>query len=94
MAAEIWPFDVPAAEKAAELQRNVDSLKDIQTQFNKTRDQIKVDIMIVAIALYRRAEKIITCDGPLYKILSNNQADVAGLPDITSDDDQGSLFNE
>ena len=50
----IYPLDTPAAEKAAEIQE-MDLVRSL-VKDGADRDKIKVDAMIVAIAIVRKAE--------------------------------------
>jgi len=94
MGFELPPFDAPAAEIAANLARDLDLLKATAREFDVGRDCIKTDIMIIAIAVYRKAQKIVTNDREIFTRLASGRIPVEELPDIPAniDDEQGELF--
>lgn len=83
-------FDLPAAELAAELEHDSALLKSVKAANGVTRDQLRVDAQIVAIAVVQKAEKIITND-PHLKEIARGRIPVEEVPQIT---DQPSLFPE
>jgi predicted nucleic acid-binding protein len=89
MGFQTHPFDVPAAVIAAELQRDKYLIDEVREEHGLNRDTIRTDIMIISIAIYRKAQKIITHDHALFKTLAQQQIPVGELPDIT---DQKPLF--
>ncbi len=81
IATEVCPFDVPAAVFAASLFRETHRIEEMVEEHNIAKDCIKVDIMIAAIAVTRKAQKLITEDVKLFKTLVKNQIPVERLPD-------------
>jgi len=93
---EIPPFDIPAARITADLMRDVDLIKTIKKDHAVDHQCIKVDAMIIAIAICRRAEKIITSDKDFHVLekLAGGKVIVSPIPDIplNIDDEQKGLF--
>src|ERR1700691_1630264 len=65
---QIPPFDLPAAKIAANLMRDTDLLRTVQTEERVPHQCVKTDIMIIAIAMHRGAEKIVTSDSDFHVI--------------------------
>lgn len=93
LAAEICPFDTPAAVFAAELFRDIHQIDEMAQEFQVSKNCIKIDIMIAAIAVTRKAQKIITHDVELLKRLINKQIPVESLPEIKTSSSQTRLFD-
>jgi predicted nucleic acid-binding protein len=93
---QIAPFDVPAAMIAAELTRDIDLIKSIKKEEGVSHQCIKTDIMIAAIAIHRKAEKIITSDRgfEVFRKLVAKQIAVGPIPKIpvNIDDKQTKMF--
>jgi predicted nucleic acid-binding protein len=91
---KIAPFDTPAAVIAARIWRKVKSenasLLDDLRQDGVSRIKIKADIQIIATAVARKADRIISHDAGLQK-LAEGWIEAVPIPDIPT---QGSLFEE
>ena len=92
LATEIGPFDANAARFAADLFRDVHQIEQMTQEYNVSKECIKIDIMLAAIAVTRNAQKIITHDTELIKILVKQRIPVESLPDIAAPGGQRSLF--
>src|SRR5687768_2352950 len=80
----IVPFDELAASKCAELiylSLNEIDLIQYRADHKVTKNKIKFDCMLVAIAITRGASKIYSVDGDIKKF-ANNQIDVLPLPSV------------
>jgi predicted nucleic acid-binding protein len=77
----VAPFDLYAAFIAASIQSRRELLKGIQTDYGKSRTEIKTDCFIVAIAKARRADKLISHDPGLRK-LAEGHVSAIDIPEI------------
>ena len=93
---QIAPFDVPAAKIAADLSRDIDMIMTIAKEHNVHRQCIKSDVMIAAIAIHRKAEKIITSDKDfqVFKKIVGDKIAISKIPEIPAniDDKQQEMF--
>ncbi|MBN2580250.1 MAG: type II toxin-antitoxin system VapC family toxin [Pirellulales bacterium] len=77
----IAPFDLYAAFIAAGIQSRKDLLKGIQSDYGKSRTEIKTDCFIVAIAKACRVDKLISHDPGLRK-LAEGHVTAIDIPEI------------
>ncbi len=80
----IYPLDAPAAHKTAEIQE-MDLVRHLVKQ-GGDRDKLKVDAMIIAIAIMRHADCIISND-PDFQRLAYGQIKVEPVPDVVEQTD-------
>jgi predicted nucleic acid-binding protein len=83
-------LDIPAARLAARLQSQTELLKSIRKDHSIDRQSLRVDAMIIAIAVVNKAERIITGDPHMGK-LTRGMMEVVEVPDIAH---QPELFGD
>lgn len=83
-------LDLPAAVKAAELQRG-GMIRNLQDEFELDRACLKTDAEIIAIAIVGGASRIVTNNEKHFKVLARGQIPVGGVPEMP---DQSTLFAE
>lgn len=74
-------FDMRAAVIAAELQSNLNVIKEIRESTGVGRAQLQIDAQVVAIAIANQAEKIITNDNH-FKNLAQGRIEVTEVPSV------------
>jgi predicted nucleic acid-binding protein len=93
---QIAPFDLRAAVIAAELARDIGLIKSIKKEEDVSHQCIKTDIMLAAIAIERKAEKIITTDNgfKIFSKLVGKRITIGRIPEIplNIDDKQKEMF--
>jgi predicted nucleic acid-binding protein len=84
MGFQIPPFDIPAAKITADLMRDAHHVKAIREEYGIGNQCIKTDAMILAIAISRNAQQIITSDNHFKSLekLSGGKIAVSGIPEI------------
>ena len=75
------PFDTQAAAQFARMWRSNKGIRQEVMNQGVTRDEIKADCLILAIAVARGGWCIYTHDGPM-KTFAQNYIEVRGLPDV------------
>ncbi len=96
VAFEMPPFDLPAAALAAEIHRDRDLVRFVRESFDRSRQAIKTDVMILAIAIHRQADALVTHDVDILRRLARGRIEVVQIPEIPAnvDDRQADLFGE
>lgn len=80
----VAPFDEAAARQAARISRAHEAwLRDRRLQVPK--QAVKVDVMIIATAMVRRAECFVTQDVDLFKALADHRVRVISVMDTDGD---------
>jgi predicted nucleic acid-binding protein len=82
-------LDIPASRLAARLQSNTSLLQTIRTEHGVDRQGLRIEAMIIAIAVVNRAERIVTGD-PHFRQLAQSHIEVVEVPVIPN---QAELFD-
>ncbi len=77
----IAPFDAKAADIAADLQTNWNSLKEIGVEYGLTRAQVKADINVLASSIAAGADYLYSEDAQMVR-LAQGRIMVKGLPPV------------
>ncbi len=81
--------DLPAAELAAELMSDTEEMKRLAGQYGLRRQMLRVDALIVAVAIIQRADAVVTDDVAHFPRLAQGRVQIIEVPDVAT---QGNLF--
>ncbi|HTU22500.1 MAG TPA: hypothetical protein VMG10_30965 [Gemmataceae bacterium] len=83
-------FDLPAARMAARILGRRLEMHRIESDHCVRRQQLKVDVFIVATAIVHHAERLISHDAHMGKLAEGTSLQVCEIPDLAT---QGELFD-
>jgi predicted nucleic acid-binding protein len=88
--ASFWvpALDISTACLAAEIE-DTDAMRSLRKATDRNRNQLRVDAMVIAIAIFHKAEKIITHDVRHFKRLAEGRMEISPIPEV--DPPQGTL---
>ena len=75
-------FDAPSAVVAAELEGNNGTAKVLRDEFGVSKQELRIDTQILAVAIVQNAEKVISNDPHMTKLARGRIDDVA-VPSIS-----------
>jgi predicted nucleic acid-binding protein len=90
MGFQVPPFDAPAAKITAELPRDTDLIKTIKKEQRVGHQCVKTDAMIIAIAISRSADRIVTSDNDFLVLerLAKGKISISRIPEIPANIDE------
>lgn len=88
----VLPLDIPSVHVAAELLGNTAAMQQLKVDYQGRRQKLRVDAMIVAIAIAHKADKIVSGDQTHFQRFAQGRIEVIEVIEVPDIPRQSDLF--